>query len=766
MSHVLPAGPRARSFFGGFAQPQAGRAPSLLPLQACRVVREPGVSIRTRLLLLVLAVWLPAVAGFGLLARATYLREADAAIERIQQLGRSLNGLVERELDKRVVLAGALGASSALLQDDLARFHQEASVATSASGAWAFVVERERQLANTRHPFGTSAVPRLPDAPWSEGEPQVVFTPSGPRLQQPVVAVFVAPRGPQPPRLNVGVAFEPAVVQAVVDQQRWPEGGVATVMDQQQRVIARNRDPLRWLGSSATGDVLARAKAGRESLAETVTLDGVPSLTYLTAPNRYGWSVVIGLPLRTLNEAARRVTLQAVAASGVLLLLGLGLAVVAANRIGAPLLALRDSAARLGAEEVPPELHTGVSEVNQVGRALHVAGQRLQQSAQEMAQRVAQAVAQAEQAQAKLLEGQKHEAIGRLTGGLAHDFNNLLQTIMTGLQLVNRSAPEGPQRRVVQAALRASGKAADLVRQMQTFGRSVPLQPQPVSLADQLLKSRELASKALGDRVQLVAAVAPDMPTLFVDPSQLELALLNLVFNARDAMPDGGTVQVIGRPAHADETLKLPPGRYACLEVVDNGSGMDARTLEQAAEPYFTTKPVGAGSGLGLAQVHAFARRSGGDIRLQSTPGSGSTVTLILPTSELSPAPQQPDAPPPAPLPMLRILMAEDDMLVSSVVVPALEHAGHQVKLCGSADEARARLLTGEAFDLLFTDVVMPGMLTGIDLADWCRTHRPGLPVVLATGYSAQPIETDARVLRKPYAVDAMLDAIARAVRP
>lgn len=732
------------------------------------------MSIRIRLLLLVFAVWLPAVAGLGLLAQATYGREAAAARQNIQQLAQSLNFIVEREIDKRAVMAKALSALSAVGDGDLARFHAEAKAATAGTGSWAFLVDRDAMLVNTLWPSAdTPPLRRLPDRPMVGGEPEVFFSLSSLARNLPSLGVYAPAGGGQPPRFNVGVAFEPAVIQEIVDQHAYPRGGVAAVIDRDQRVMARSREPAKWLGTAATGELRRRASAGESGFAQTTTLDGVPSITYLSPPNRHRWAVVIAMPQSALTEAARRVTAQVVAASALLLLLGLGLAIYAARRISQPVVALREAAMQLGRESVPPKLATGVLEADDVGLALHEAGLRQRDATRTLEQRVAQAVQQAEQAQARLLEGQKHEAIGRLTSGLAHDFNNLLQTIRTGLQVMERTTADGSQRRVLQAALRASVKAADLVRQMLTFGRTQPLQPQPVDLRDFVLRSQEFTSKAVGGRVHLSASIEPDLSPAFVDPTQFELALLNLVFNARDALAgsaEAGQVHIHCRWAEPAEVQALGAqepragARFVCVEVADNGPGMDAQTLSKVFEPYFTTKPVGVGSGLGLPQVLAFARQSGGDIRLLSEPGTGTRACLLLPACDAAAGPEPADPPPVREQRPLRVLMVEDDVLVASVVAPALEAAGHTVVLCANADQALPRLESGQPFDVLFTDVVMPGALNGIDLVHWCEANLPALPAVIATGFAPQHADVQGVVLRKPYAVDELLAALQQAV--
>jgi CheY-like chemotaxis protein len=249
-----------------------------------------------------------------------------------------------------------------------------------------------------------------------------------------------------------------------------------------------------------------------------------------------------------------------------------------------------------------------------------------------------------------------------------------------------------------------------------------------------------------------------------VDPNPLELALLNVIFNARDSMPDGGSIVISARPANPQEEAEIGSSPLVCLEVADDGHGMSEEVRNRAFEPYFTTKPVGHGSGLGLSHAQAFARQSGGDARLSSEPGKGTRVRFYLPATRETPAAVEPTRQDPVPARALSILMVEDDLLVSSVVVPALEAAGHRVTLAATADEALANLDGDLQFDVLFTDVVMPGKLTGMDLVAWCTGHRPDLPTVVATGYSAQQDEGAYEVLRKPYGIEQLLRVLQAAV--
>lgn len=723
------------------------------------------MSIRTFLLLLVLAVWLPAVAGFALLARSTYLREAEDVRQDIERFAQSLNSLVEGQLDKRVAIATTLSASRTLQDDQLARFHDEATAAVQGSGNWVVLVDRERQRLNTRAPFQGFEPRARAEAPFVTGAPKVFFSPRGLVTREPVLVAYAPSWEGSPPRYNVGVSFSPQVVQSLIEKAT-PLNSLASVINDQHLIIARNRDPQKWLGRQAGEEIQRRAKAGVSSFGETVTLDGVPSLTYVSPANRHGWNVVLALPQEALTQSARRLTAQTLAAAGALLLIGLGLAIVVARKIGQPIVTLRESAVQLGRDEVPAALSTGVIELDEVSRALELAGRRSHEATLTLQKEVQLAVNDARAAQAALLEGQKREAIGRLTGGLAHDFNNLLQTISTGLHVVDRqTAADVPHRRFLEAAMRATGKAADLVKQMMTFGRAQPLKPRPVSLPDFVLQTQELTRKAVGERVQLTAEIEPGLPAVLVDPAQLELALLNLIFNARDAMPDGGAIRITARGATPEEGAPLGGNQYVCLQVSDNGAGMSPETLERAFDPYFTTKPIGAGTGLGLAQVLAFARQSNGDARLESTVGVGTRVTLLLPVTHLAEVATEPPRVQAEAGRGLRILMIEDDTLVSSVVVPALREGGHEVTHCASADQAKEVLGTRTDFDVLFTDVVMPGTLSGLDLVDWCRTHVPAMGAVVATGYNTRQTRADVQELRKPYGLDDLLEALQRAVQ-
>jgi len=363
-----------------------------------------------------------------------------------------------------------------------------------------------------------------------------------------------------------------------------------------------------------------------------------------------------------------------------------------------------------------------------------------------------------------LRQAQKMEAVGQLTGGMAHDFNNLLQALTSCLQMIGRRNPAPELVPVVEAGQRAIQRGARLVQQLMAFARRQALRPEPVDVRDRVLAMSDLMSHALRADIDLSLSLEPGLWPVMADPTQFELALLNLAVNARDAMPTGGCLRIEGRNLllGAGEDPDGLAGAFVRLSVSDNGPGMDADTLARAFDPFFTTKAVGKGSGLGLAQVQGFARQSGGVARIDSAPGQGTTVTLLLPRTDKVPAGvRQVDSRPSTAGTAHRILLVEDDPIVGALVCAALTDWGHEITRATTADQAMTLITSGEAFDLVLTDVVMPGAASGLDLARTVRQLRPGLPVVLATGYSEGIVAGEGfRVLAKPFRMETLINAI------
>lgn len=380
----------------------------------------------------------------------------------------------------------------------------------------------------------------------------------------------------------------------------------------------------------------------------------------------------------------------------------------------------------------------------------------LAQTNAELEQRVEQRTREREAALAQVHEMQKVESLGKLTGGVAHDFNNLLMAVLGNLELVTKYAADNPRiSRLVDGAVRAAERGANLTKRMLAFARRQELKPETINVPRLVGGTVEMLRHSLGPETELVTEFHPELPVIRADPNQLELALLNLALNARDAMPDGGRLTIAARRQRieAGEVPGLPPGDYVCISERDNGRGMDETTLVRAAEPFFTTKDAGAGTGLGLSMVDGFVAQSGGAMRIESRPESGTSVELWLPVWQG----QDTDAAPVAPHPCsqdrrsYRVLVVDDDEMVAAGTSALLQDLGHSAIEAASAALA-LRILETRAVDIVLTDHAMPGM-NGTELARCIRETWPELPVVLVTGYAEVPGGADLKLprLSKPY---------------
>ncbi|WP_240791185.1 ATP-binding protein [Roseomonas sp. AR75] len=362
-----------------------------------------------------------------------------------------------------------------------------------------------------------------------------------------------------------------------------------------------------------------------------------------------------------------------------------------------------------------------------------------------------------------LHHAQKLEALGQLTGGIAHDFNNLLMVVLGSLSLLRKRVPEedARARRLIENAVQGAERGAALTQRLLAFGRRQTLRPEPVAFVDLLGGMGDLLERSIGPGHRLEVTLPPDLPPALVDRSQLELALLNLVLNARDAMPSGGPIGITARPDASD----AGEGRVV-LVVSDQGVGMDEATLARATEPFFTTKGVGKGTGLGLSMVHGLAEQSGGRLVLMSVEGAGTVAELWLPRAEGEARVAAPLAEAgAAAVPRRRVLLVDDDRLVLASTAAMLEDIGHAVVEADSGPAALTKL-EGQQVDLVLADYGMPGM-TGIALAAEIRRRWPALPVILATGYGELPAgaPSDLATLSKPFSQQALGAAIAAALR-
>jgi PAS domain S-box-containing protein len=382
-----------------------------------------------------------------------------------------------------------------------------------------------------------------------------------------------------------------------------------------------------------------------------------------------------------------------------------------------------------------------------------------------------------EETQKQLVRAQRMEAFGQLTGGIAHDFNNLLTVIGGNLELLqDQMAGEKPQRQLGRA-LEAVNMGSRLTQRLLSFARRSNLAPETLNLNDQVISMIDLLRRTIGETITISSILAPDLGRVRADASEVENAILNLAINARDAMPAGGKLVIETANATIDDTFSasiqgdnIMPGSYVRLSVADTGTGMSPQVLAKAFEPFFTTKDHGRGTGLGLASIHGFARQSGGDATIESKEHVGTTVNIYLPRSDEAIAAQQDMPEKTAAALHKRILVVEDNPDVRDITVQRLQKMGYEVAASENAAAAIEAVKADTSIDLVFSDISMPGGMSGYDLAIWLRTHRPAIKVLLTSGFSdALTLQAATepglvKVLQKPYARAELAQAICEAM--
>jgi PAS domain S-box-containing protein len=376
-----------------------------------------------------------------------------------------------------------------------------------------------------------------------------------------------------------------------------------------------------------------------------------------------------------------------------------------------------------------------------------------------------------QEAREALFQSQKMDAVGQLTGGVAHDFNNLLMAVLGSLELLRKRLPADPKMlRLVDNAIQGAQRGAGLTQRMLAFARRQELKPVATDVAALVGGMTDLLHSSLGATVQIETDFSAGLDEVLVDPNQLELAILNLAVNARDAMPKGGCIFITARERQVAAAADLKAGRYVCLSVTDEGCGMDEETRRRALEPFFTTKGVGKGTGLGLPMVHGMIHQSGGKLVLNSRKGQGTTAELWLPVASAASgdipetAEVRENAGPAGPL---VILAVDDDALVLLNTSAMLEDLGHTVLEATSGASAIEMVRRDHSIDLVITDQAMPNM-TGSDLAAAIRAEKPHLPIILATGFAELPPGADESLpkLSKPFRQHQLAEAIAKAAGP
>jgi len=724
--------------------------------------------IRSRLLLLVSAALIPALLVTALGVTYMYREEQNFSRASVIEASRALALALERDIGRRLSILRTLSLAPALHSGELQTFYGfAAAVAKENGGAIILSDLQGKQLLNTRLPFGTPLPPMLPVERATRarvGNEAIVVS----DLYQPPSGLGSHSFAVQSPLRRDGevVAFLTLAsfageMQQLLTAQRLPAGWTATLVDRHGIVVARTNEPGKYVGKPVRDELRAAIAERAEGFYVGTSLDGVRATAFFSRVPGTDWAFLIGVPQDALSGPSTRAATLMAAFGLLVVALSLAAAWLVARRIARPVESLRQAAHALGAGQPVRVRASGTDELDAVGEAMGTASEEMRGATAELERRVAEAVASFEQSQRALMQAQKLEALGRLTGGIAHDFNNVLQTLSAGLETLKLRASE-EQRAMLLRCQRAVARGTELARQLMAFGRVQELRAQTIETGARLAEARHLFSGALPANIRLEYDLGPQLWPVRVDPSQLELALLNLVINARDATPNGGQIALRARNEVVVARADLEPGEYVVLEVSDSGEGMSEDVMARALDPFYTTKGVGKGSGMGLPQAYGFARQNGGTLTLESRRGQGTTVRLYLPRSDEKLIDDTSAGPQSArPAGRGRVLLVEDDDEVRDTVSVALRAAGFEINTARTADEALLRLQTGERYDVVFTDVVMPGTMGGVELAQEIRRRYPRMGVVLATGYSDHTVRIEGvRALPKPYDVQQAVDAL------
>jgi signal transduction histidine kinase/CheY-like chemotaxis protein len=742
------------------------------------ILRRRALSIHTRLMMLTLATVLPLVAVGGV----AIIRMVDDQNIKVEQgVGRTVDGLLG-DVDRQIIAIEAelqvLAVSPSLQEEDLYHFYQQMNAALPLQGTSIALLDiKGQQLLNTNLPFG-APLPRSFNTEMSEhivatGKPQVSDLIMGAVLHRPIVAVGVPVFRDGRVAFILAMGLGSEILSKLLHQPDLLPDWVVAIFDRKGIIVARNRELDRFLGKPAAPIIREAIKGPVESWIPNVTSEGIRVYSTFRRSAVTGWTAAIGVPREFVDIPRRRAQFLTFAGGGSVLALSLFLAWWMAQAIRRPVEALMAATEAVASGAPVGELNSGVRELNQVGDALRASAAALASHREQLEGTVAlrteelrSEIEARRQAEATLLQSQKMEAIGQLTGGVAHDFNNLLTIASGSLEMLEARISDERSLNLLRNAQSAISRGATLTTSLLAFARKQRLEPVLANLNSVILDMEEMLRRSIGPSVEIRHALAGELWPVEIDLGQIETALLNIAINARDAMPEGG-ILLFETANVSDPPLEEVAGHDCVLvSVHDTGTGMAPDVLERAFEPFFTTKEVGKGTGLGLSMVFGVVHQSGGAVRLRSELGRGTTVLIYLPRADQTALPladtagsacssSDADA---------HILVVDDDAAVRWVTVESLKEAGYRVAEADSGSAALALLERDDPCDLVVMDHAMPG-LSGKDTVRLARRARPELKVLFLSGYAAREEAGGDIWLQKPFKTQALAEAVTRALQ-
>jgi signal transduction histidine kinase len=705
---------------------------------------------------------------------------------------KTLAALVEGEVETHAAVGATLARSPALQAGNLELFWREASEALEfVPGSWINVdTPTGSTILSTLAPPGTkfpaSGELDLIKRAFATGQYQVGDLTIGPISSTLRSSVLVPVYRNEVPLYVVTIGLDPARLFDLV-KRNFTKGEIIGVLDRNKKFIARIPDHENRVGTMASEGWRAAMASASEGINAHQTLEGDWILNGY-ALTRHGWTAGVGLLESEISSPLATILWSSALVAAAMTFLSIVLVIVIGRHASGGMAAIADAARQVGKGEVVDPLPAPFTEAATISRTLAETsfelkrrGDELQRANAQLEIKVAERtrdllaeMQRREEAEATLRQAQKIESVGQLTGGIAHDFNNMLTIINGNLDTIKRrikSGKVGDLSKPVEAALQGAQNAAKLTHRLLAFSRQQPLDPSPLNLNTLVSGISELLARTVGESIRVETVLSTGLWMTLADSNQVENAVLNLAVNARDAMPNGGTLTIETANVYLDDLYAskfgdLKPGQYVQLSVTDTGTGISKELLDRIFEPFFTTKGPGLGTGLGLAMVHGFVKQSGGHVRVYSEVGEGTAVKLYLPrwqgdNARTSAAPRglnnianETQVPAQA---GESILLVEDDAGVRDYAVGVLEELGYRVHATESAEKALSVLQGIDRVDLLFTDVVLGGKLSGRQLADEVKRLRPELPILFTTGYTRNPIVDQGRLdsgvslLNKPY---------------
>ena len=690
-------------------------------------------------------------------------------------------GDLDRQLGTLQALVLALADSRALQTGDLEVFHNQAGELLRRQGVTAVLYDPTGQeLVNTAVPFGTQ-LPAEPDAVMRvvrSGHVEVSDLITDPLTGQPTVdiAAPVMHDGALAYVLSLRIA---RAIASVMMEQLIPPAQTIGLIDRTGTIVFRTRDPQQVVGVKAPDEFLRGIVAGDDGAFLSHSRAGLPLYVAFSRVRLAGWVLAVSIPRNVLFAPIRNSLIWVFLLGTGTLLLAVLIAAAIGRMITRPVASLSRLAAALGHGErigAPPVTH--LSEVDAVAATMITATAQLRELTEQRehaAEVLRDELTSRRKIELQLVQAQKMEAVGQLTGGLAHDFNNLLAIIIGNLDAVRESCTyDREMAELIGSAVEAALRGAELTRQLLAFARRQSLAPQRCDINATIGAIVRLLSRTLGEDIVIDLQLGTVVWPVMVDVAQLEAAITNLATNARDAMSHGGQLTIVTRNTRLDEDYaqrydEVAPGDYVLIEVSDCGSGMPPEVLQHIFEPFFTTKEPGRGTGLGLSMVFGFMKQSGGHISAYSELGEGTTFRLYLPPVPDAMASTEPMLlAPPERGQNEMILAVEDSVGLRQILVRQLTSAGYRVLEAGDARLALETIDSGADIDLLLTDIVMPGGMNGHELARIATLRRPDLKTLLTTGFSEVTNGNGASrpplILRKPYRKDELLRYVREAL--